>query len=65
MIKKSLIVASIFFLATLFSCPVFATNITSGAENAMNQAKNGVQNMANDAEGAISRARDGDRKSVV
>lgn len=59
MIKKSLITIAIFFLIATLSCSVLATNITSGAENTVNQMKNGVQNMANDAGGAIQHAKDG------
>lgn len=56
MTKKSLIVFSIFCIITLLSMPIFAAN---GAENTLNNIKDGVQNMANDAGRAMEGVKDG------
>lgn len=56
MAKKSLIAISIFCIISLLSMPIFAAE---GATNAMDNMKNGVQNMANDAGRAIEGAKNG------
>lgn len=59
MLKKSLIIVSIFALMLFISTPVFASNMMHGAENTLNNIKGGVQNMAQDAGDAMGRAKDG------
>ncbi len=58
MLKKSLITVSIICILALISSPVFASNLVQDAENALNNIKGGVQNMANDAGNAMGRAKD-------
>lgn len=58
MLKKSLIAISIFCILAFVSSSVFASNLAEGAENALNNIKGGVQNMANDAGAAMGRAKD-------
>lgn len=56
MAKKSLITISIFCIIALLSMPIFAAE---GDTNAMDNMKNGVQNMANDAGRAMEGAKNG------
>lgn len=59
MIKKSLIFILLFSLIALATLPVFATNITSDAENTLNGIRDGFQNMVNDTGNSVERAKDG------
>lgn len=56
MTKKSLITLFIFCAMTFLCIPVFAEN---GAENTLNNIKNGVQNMAGDAGRAMEGVKNG------
>ena len=59
MLKKSLIIVSLFALMLFISTPVFASNMMQGAENTLNNIKGGVQNMTKDAGNAMEHAKDG------
>lgn len=56
MAKKSLIVISTFCIIALLSMPIFAAE---GNVNALDNIKNGVENMANDAGRAMEGAKNG------
>ena len=58
MLKKSLIIVSLFALMLFISTPVFASNMMQGAENTLNNIKGGVQNMTKDAGNAMEHAKD-------
>ena len=45
MLKKSLIILSVFCLITLTSSLVFASNIVEGAENTLRDIGNGIGDM--------------------
>lgn len=59
MLKKSFIILSVFCLIVFLSSTAFAANnMTKGTENVLNNIKDGAQNMARDAEGAMGHAKD-------
>lgn len=47
MLKKSLVILTIFAIIALSSTFVFASNMTQGAGNVLNNVGNGMQNMVN------------------
>ena len=59
MLKKSLIIASVFCLIVSLSSLVFASNIVSGTENVLRDIGNGVQSMVDDAGNSVQDAKDG------
>ena len=59
MIKKSFITILVFSIIAIITYPVFATNVTSDAENTLNGIKEGVQNMISDTGNSVERAKNG------
>ena len=59
MLKRTLIIISTFALILFISNPVFASNMMQGAENTLNNIKDGFQNMAQDTGNTMGRAKDG------
>ncbi len=59
MLKKSLIILSVFCLIVFLSTACFATNLVEGTKNALDSAGNGVEAMVNGAEGAMENAKNG------
>lgn len=54
MLKKSLVLLSVFCLILFASSFVFASNIVNDTKNAMNDVGNGVERMVNDTKDGIS-----------
>ena len=59
MLKKSLIILSIFSLVLFTSSICFAANLMQGAESTLERAGEGVHNMVNGATEAAGNAKDG------
>jgi len=59
MLKKCLFIVSIFCLIIFASSTVFAANITQGAGNVLNGARNGVEHLVNGTTNAARSAKDG------
>lgn len=59
MLKRSLTIISTFALVLFMSSPVFASNMMQGAENTLNNIKDGFQNMTQDTGNTMGRAKDG------
>ena len=59
MLKKSLIILSVFCFMVFTSSLVFATNIVEGAENTLNDIGNGIRSMVDDATNSVEDVKDG------